>query len=232
MKTPVKTLAGEAAGDVDLDDAIYGVALADIRRDLLHRVVRWQLAKRRAGTHSTLERGQIARTKAKSVRQKGSGGARHGAKSAGIFRGGAKATGPKPRDYTHALPKKVRRMALSHALSAKAAAKELIVLDAASLAEPKTKAAKEAFVALGARRALVVDGAQVDENFARAVANIPDVDVLPASGLNVYDVLRHDHLVVTKAGLEAIDAYFAGKGWPASPQGGPVGDQPSEQEAA
>ncbi|MGD2132198.1 MAG: 50S ribosomal protein L4 [Maricaulaceae bacterium] len=208
MKIAVKTLAGKAAGDVDLDDAVFGL---DPRADLLHRVVRWQLAKRRAGTHDTLERGEVARTKTKWGRQKGGGRARHGARTAGIFRGGAKAHAPKPRDYAFSLPKKVRALALRHALSSRAKTDALTVLDDAKLDAPKTSALAAALGKLKLENALIIGGAEFDENFARAARNLPRIDVLPVQGLNVYDVLAHDNLVLTKAAVDALHARFAEK---------------------
>lgn len=209
MKIDVTSLDAAKAGEIELDDAVYGL---EPRRDILHRMVRWQLAKRRAGTHDTLFRGEVNRTKTRYGRQKG-GGARHGSRNSGIFIGGAKAHGPKPRDYGHDLPKKVRRLALKHALSAKAGASELIVLDDARLSEPKTKALVAALEKLDAKNALIVAGGAVDENFARAARNIVNVDVLPVQGVNVYDILRRDKLVLTKDAVEALDRFFAGEGW-------------------
>ncbi|MCW5725322.1 MAG: 50S ribosomal protein L4 [Maricaulaceae bacterium] len=202
MKIDVKTLAAKSAGAIDLDDAIFGIE--EVRADLLQRAVRWQLAKRQAGTHKTLGRSEINRTKQKFGRQKGGGRARHGARSAPQFVGGGKAFGPTPRSHAHDLPKKVRALALKHALSSKAGAKALIVLDDAALKEPKTKALKDAFASLGLTNALIIDGEAVDANFARAARNIPHIDVLPAQGLNVYDVLRRDQLVLTKAAVAKI----------------------------
>jgi len=206
MKFDVTTLAAKKAGDIELDDAIFGL---EPRADILHRMVRYQLAKRRAGTHSTLERGEIARTKAKFGKQKGGGGARHGARTAGIFKGGAKAHAPKPRDYTFKLPKKVRALALKHALSSKIGAKTLIVLDDAKLDTPKTATLRAAFDKLKVSNVLVIGGAELDQNFARAASNLPNVDVLPVQGINVYDVLRRDTLVLTKAAVDALHARFA-----------------------
>lgn len=202
MKIDVTTLDAGKAGSIELDETIFGIG--EIRADLLHRVVRWQLARRQAGTHKSKQRSEIARTGKKFIRQKGSGGARHGSRRAPVFVGGGKAHGPRVRSHAHELPKKVRALALKHALSSKAGTENLIVLDEARLDAPKTKALVEAFGKLGLTSALIIDGEAVDENFARAARNIPHVDVLPAQGLNVYDVLRRDTLVVTKAGLEKI----------------------------
>jgi len=203
MKCPVTTLDNKASGEIDLDDAIFGLTP---RRDLLARMVNWQLAKRRAGTHKVKNRSEIARTGAKIYRQKGTGRARHGAAKVNIFRGGGRAFGPKPRDHAHKLPKKVRRLALCNALSAKAADGKLIVLDAAKLAEGKTAEIARKFGALGWSSVLLIDGATLDEGFARAARNIPGVDVLPQQGANVYDILRRDTLVLTKDAVQALEA--------------------------
>ncbi len=205
MKIDVQTLEAKKAGSVDLPEDIFGL---EPRADLLHRMVTWQLAKRRAGTHKTKSRGEIARTGAKWGRQKGSGGARHGSKRSGIFVGGAKAHGPKPRSHAIGMPKKMRALALKHALSAKARAGELIVLDKAEVAEPKTKTVRDAFGKLGLANVLVIDGSEVNENFAKAARNIPNVDVLPVQGINVYDILRRHNLVLTKAAVEALQERF------------------------
>ncbi len=205
MKIDVKTLEAKKAGSVDLPEDIFGL---EPRADLLHRMVTWQLAKRRAGTHKTKSRGEIARTGAKWGRQKGSGGARHGSKRSGIFVGGAKAHGPKPRSHAIGMPKKMRALALKHALSAKVKAGELIILDKAEVAEPKTKTVRDAFGKLGLANVLVVDGSEVNENFAKAARNIPNVDVLPVQGINAYDILRRHNLVLTKAAVEALQERF------------------------
>ncbi len=205
MKIDVQTLEAKKAGSVDLPEDIFGL---EPRADLLHRMVTWQLAKRRAGTHKTKSRGEIARTGAKWGRQKGSGGARHGSKRSGIFVGGAKAHGPKPRSHAIGMPKKMRALALKHALSAKVKAGELIVLEKAEVAEPKTKTVREAFGKLGLANVLVIDGSEVNENFAKAARNIPNVDVLPVQGINVYDILRRHNLVLTKAAVEALQERF------------------------
>jgi len=209
MKIEVKTLAAKDAGAIDLDDAVFGIE--EVRSDLLQRVVKWQLAARQQGTHKTLGRSEIARTKKKFGRQKGSGGARHGARSAPIFVGGGKAHGPRVRSHAHDLPKKVRALGLRHALSAKAGAKALIVLDDAALKDAKTKDLRTSLEGLGISNALVISGEQVDENFAKAARNLPLIDVLPAQGLNVYDVLRRDTLVLTKAAVEKIHERLSAK---------------------
>ncbi|TGY87150.1 50S ribosomal protein L4 [Marinicauda algicola] len=203
MKIDVIKLDAGKAGSVDLDDAIFGIG--EIRADLLQRAVKWQLSRRQAGTHKAKERGEISRTGKKMTRQKGTGGARHGDRRAPIFVGGGKAHGPRVRSHATDLPKKVRALALKHALSSKAGGSSLIVLDEARLDAPRTKDLIEAFGKLGLTNALIIDGETLDENFARAARNIPNVDVLPAQGLNVYDVLRRDTLVLTKAAVEKIN---------------------------
>ena len=208
MELAVKTLAGKAAGNITVDDAIFGIE--DIRGDILQRTVRWQLAKRQAGTHKTQTRGEVSRTTKKYIRQKGSGGARHGSKNAPIFVGGSVAHGPKVRSHAHDLPKKVRKMALAHALSSKVKADAVIVLDEAILSAPKTKELVGQFAGLGIENALIISGTTVDENFAKAARNIPNVDVLPVAGLNVYDILRRKKLVITKEAAEGIKARFDG----------------------
>ncbi|MDJ1157299.1 50S ribosomal protein L4 [Chelatococcus sp. SYSU_G07232] len=205
MKLDVTTIEGGKAGSIELDEAIFGL---EPRADLIHRCVRWQLAKRQAGTHKSLGRSEVSRTTKKMYRQKGTGNARHGAASAPQFRGGGKAFGPVVRDHAHDLPKKVRALALKHALSAKAKANAIVVLDKAAVAEPRTKALKERFGKLGLASALVIDGAELDANFGLAARNIPNVDVLPVQGINVYDILRRDTLVLTKAAVDALEARF------------------------
>lgn len=209
MKLDIRTLDAEPAGSIDLDDAIFGIA--EVRADILQRMVKYQLAKRRAGTHKTQSRGEVSRTRKKMYKQKGTGGARHGSRNAPIFVGGGHAHNRLPRDYAHDLPKKVRAMALKHALSSKAGSGELIVLDAARLDAPKTAALKQKLAKLGVDNALIIAGAEVDANLALAARNIPNLDVLPNAGLNVYDVLRRKHLVLTKDAVAAIAARFAPK---------------------
>lgn len=206
MKIDVVKLDAGKAGSIELDDAIFGIE--EIRSDILQRAVKWQLSRRQAGTHKTKERGEINRTKKKAYRQKGTGGARHGARSAPIFVGGGVAHGPRVRSHATDLPKKVRALALKHALSSKAGAKQIVVLDEARLDAPKTKDLTEKLGKLGLGNALVIDGDTLDENFARAARNVPLLDVLPAQGLNVYDVLRRDTLVLTKAAVEKINERF------------------------
>lgn len=205
MKIDLKTLEGASAGSVEVSDDIFGL---EPRADLIHRMILWQLAKRQAGTHKTKTRAEIARTGKKIYRQKGTGGARHGSARAPIFRGGGRAMGPVVRSHAHDLPKKVRALALKHALSAKVKAGGLIIVDDVKLAEPKTKVLAERFGKLGVANALIIGGAQVEENFARAARNIPNVDVLPVQGINVYDILRRDTLVLSKAAVEALEARF------------------------
>ena len=209
MELAVKTLDGKAAGKATVDEAVFG--LTDIRADLLHRTVRWQLAKRQAGTHKIQSRDEVSVTTKKFIRQKGSGGARHGSRNAPIFVGGAVAHGPRVRSHAHDLPKKVRKLALAHALSAKVKGDALIIIDDAKLDAAKTKELSAKFKGLGVDNALIIAGAEVDDNFAKAARNIPNIDVLPVAGLNVYDILRRKQLVVTKSALEGIGARFEAK---------------------
>ncbi len=203
MKSKVITLENKAAGEIDLADEVFG---APLRKDILARMVNYQLAKRRAGTADTKERSEIRGTTAKPFRQKGTGRARQGSRKAPQLRGGGVAFGPNPRDFAHKLNKKVRRMALRSALSAKQADGKLIILKDAALKSPKTKELSEKLAKLGWANALVVAGAEVDENFARAAANIPNLDILPTQGANVFDILRRDHLVLTTDAVEALEA--------------------------
>lgn len=205
MELQVKTLEGGAAGSITVSDEIFGL---EPRTDLIHRVVRWQLAKRQAGTHKTLGRSEVTGTTKKFVRQKGSGGARHGNKKAPQFRGGGRAFGPVVRDHSHDLPKKVRALGLKHALSAKAKTDSIVVVEDAKAAEAKTKALKGQLAKLGLTSALIIDGAEVDNNFALASRNIPHLDVLPVQGINVYDILRANTLVLTKAAVSALEERF------------------------
>lgn len=209
MKLDVIKLDGGKAGSVDLDDAIFGIA--DIRGDILQRVVTWQLAKRRSGNHKIQVRNEVSRTGKKMYKQKGTGSARHGSRRAAQFVGGAKAHGPVVRSHAFDLPKKIRALALRHALSSKAKAGALVVLDSAVLNDPKTAALRANFDKIGLKNALVIAGPEVDANFKLAARNIPNVDVLPNAGLNVYDVLRRQTLVLTKDAVEAISARFAEK---------------------
>ena len=203
MKADAIKLDGKAAGSVDLNDEIYGL---EPRTDILHRVVRWQRNNAQAGTHDTLGRSEVSYSTKKIYRQKGTGGARHGSRGAPIFRGGGVYKGPTPRSHGHDLTKKFRKLGLKHALSAKLKAGELVVLDTADVKEAKTGALAKQVNALGWKRALIIDGATVNETFARAARNITNLDVLPTMGANVYDILRSDTLVLTKAGVEALEA--------------------------
>jgi len=205
MKLEITTLEGNKAGSVDLNDDIFGL---EPRADLLQRCVRWQLAKRQAGTHAVKNRSDVSRTTKKLYKQKGTGNARHGAASAPQFRGGGRAFGPQVRSHAHDLPKKVRALALKHALSAKAKDASLIVIDDVKLAEPKTKALLERFGKLGLNNALIIAGSEVEANFGRAARNIPNIDVLPVQGINVYDILRREKLVLSKAAVDALEARF------------------------
>lgn len=205
MDVKITTLAGKAAGEVKLSDEIFGL---DPRQDILQRVVRWQLAKKQQGTHQAKGRADIARTGAKLYKQKGTGRARHHSARAPQFRGGGKAHGPVARSHEHELPKKVRALGLKHALSAKARAASIIVIDELKLKEAKTKALVENFATLGLTNALVIGGAELDQNFKLAVANIPNIDVLPIQGINVYDILRRGTLVLSKAAIEALEERF------------------------
>ncbi len=205
MELQVKTLEGGAAGSITVSDEIFGL---DPRTDLIHRVVRWQLAKRQAGTHKALQRSEVSGTTKKFVRQKGSGGARHGNRKAPQFRGGGKAFGPIVRDHAHDLPKKVRALGLKHVLSAKAKSDAIVVVEDAKAAEAKTKALKAQFAKLGLTSALIIDGAELDQNFSLAARNIPHVDVLPVQGINVYDIMRANTLVLTKAAVSALEERF------------------------
>jgi large subunit ribosomal protein L4 len=206
MELQVTTLDGKADGSVTLKDDIFGL---EVRQDILHRMVRYQQLKAMSGTHKVKHRSEIAYTSKKSVKQKGSGGARHGARHAPQFRGGGRAFGPEVRSHAIDLPKKVRALALKHALSAKAGAGELIVVSNVATKEPKTAALVKQFDALSWSNALIIDGAEVDKNFANAARNIPHIDVLPVQGINVADILRRTKLVLTKAALEALEARFA-----------------------
>src|SRR3984957_1101785 len=203
MELKVTTLDGTAAGSVDLPDAIFGLTA---RADLLHRCVTWQLAKCRSGTHAVKNRADIARTGKKMYRQKGTGSARHGSARVNLFRGGGRSFGPVVRSHAIDLPKKVRTLALRHALSAKAKDGGLMVIESATMADAKTKALKARFEKLGLANALIIDGAEVDGGFRLAARNIPNIDVLPIQGINVYDILRRNTLVLTRAALDALEA--------------------------
>jgi len=206
MELKVTTLDGKAAGSVDLKDELFGL---EVRPDILHRMVRYQQLKAMAGTHDVKNRSEGARTGKKFVKQKGSGGARHGDRKAPQFRGGGRAFGPTPRSHAIDLPKKVRALALKHALSSKAKAGSLVVVDNVAQKEVKTAALRTTFGKLEWANALIIDGATVDQNFALAARNIPNIDVLPIQGINVVSILKRDKLVLTKAALEALEARFA-----------------------
>lgn len=203
MKLDVIKLDAGKAGSVELSDEIFGL---DPRADILHRVVRWQRAKAQAGTHSTLGKSDVSYSTKKIYRQKGTGGARHGSRKAPIFRHGGVYKGPTPRSHAHDLPKKFRALGLKHALSSKAATGNLIVLEDVNLTEAKTGALAKAVKELGWKRVLIIDGADLNDNFVKAARNIEGVDILPTMGANVYDILKRDTLVITKAGLEALEA--------------------------
>jgi large subunit ribosomal protein L4 len=206
MELKVTTLDGKAAGSIQLADDVFGL---EVRQDILHRMVRYQQLKAMAGTHDVKNRSEGVRTGKKFVKQKGSGGARHGDRKAPQFRGGGRAFGPTPRSHAIDLPKKVRALALKHALSSKAKSGSLIVVDSVSQKEAKTAALRTTFGKLEWANALIIDGAAVDQNFALAARNIPHIDVLPVQGINVVSILKRDKLVLTKAALEALEARFA-----------------------
>jgi large subunit ribosomal protein L4 len=206
MKAQVTTLDAQAAGNIELPEAIFGL---EPRSDLIHRMVRYQQLKRMAGTHASKDRSEINVTGKKMYKQKGTGQARHGDKSVPQWRGGGKAFGPKPRSHAVEMPKKVRALALRHALSAKAKASDIVVLDKAETSDAKTKEIKGQFAKLGLENALIIGGAELDRNFALAARNIPNIDVLPVQGINVYDILRRKKLVLTKAAIEALEKRFA-----------------------
>jgi large subunit ribosomal protein L4 len=205
MELKITTLEGKEAGKVTLPDAIFGL---EPRSDLIQRCVNWQLAKRQAGTHKTKMRGEVNRTTKKMYAQKGTGGARHGAQSAPQFRGGGRSFGPVVRSHAHELPKKVRALALRHALSSKAKDGGIVIIDKASMKDAKTGALAKQFGKLGVSNALVIDGAEIEVNFRTAARNIPNIDVLPVQGINVYDILRRKTLVLTKAAIDALEARF------------------------
>jgi len=203
MKADAINLDGKKAGSVELSDAIFGL---EPRADILHRVVRWQRNNAQAGTHKVKTRSEVNYSTKKIYRQKGTGGARHGARSAPIFRGGGVYKGPTPRSHGHELPKKVRKLGLMHALSAKAIAGELVIIDSINVKDVKTKTLAAQVKELGWKRALIIDGADVNADFVQAARNIAGLDVLPTMGANVFDILKRDTLVITKAGLEALEA--------------------------
>jgi large subunit ribosomal protein L4 len=202
MKLDVIKLDGGTAGSVELGDEIFGL---EPRADILHRVVRWQRNKAQAGTHKVKTRSEVSYSTKKIYRQKGTGGARHGSRKAPIFRKGGIYKGPTPRSHAHDLPKKVRKLGLMHALSAKVKDGSLVIIENID-SDGKTSVLAKQVANLGWKRALIIDGAEVNENFIRAAANIDGLDVLPSMGANVYDILKRDTLVLTKAGVEALEA--------------------------
>jgi large subunit ribosomal protein L4 len=204
MKADIHTIEAKTAGSIELAEHIFGL---EPRADIIHRVIQWQLNKRQQGTHQAKSRGEISRTTKKLGPQKGSGGARHGSRKSGIFVGGGKAFGPRFRSHETALNKKIRALGLRHAISSKAKDQSLLILDAAA-SDGKTKTLVSAFEKLGLANALIIDGANVNESFAKAARSIPNIDVLPVQGINVYDILRRKKLVLTKAAVEALEARF------------------------
>jgi large subunit ribosomal protein L4 len=205
MELKITTLSGDAVGSVDVSEDIFGL---EPRIDILQRCVKWQLAKRRAGTHAVQNRADVWRTGKKMYAQKGTGGARHGSMRANLFRGGGRSFGPHVRSHEIGLPKKVRALALRHALSAKAKDGGIVVIDKAAVDGGKTKALKSSFAKLGLVNALIVDGAEVDAGLRLAARNLPNIDVLPIQGINVYDILRRTKLVLTRAAVDALEARF------------------------
>jgi large subunit ribosomal protein L4 len=205
MDLKVTTLSGDDAGKLKLSEEIFGL---EPREDILQRVVRWQLAKKQQGTHKAKGRAEISRTGAKMYKQKGTGRARHHSARAPQFRGGGKAHGPVVRSHEHDLPKKVRALGLRHALSAKAKSSDLIIIDDLTVGEAKTKLLITNFAKLGLTNALMIGGAEIDQNFKRAASNIANIDVLPVQGINVYDILRRGKLVLSKAAIEALEERF------------------------
>ncbi len=205
MDLSITTLEGKEAGKVKLSEEIFGL---EPRDDILQRMVRYQLARKQQGTHKAKGRSEIARTGAKMYKQKGTGRARHHSARAPQFRGGGKAHGPVVHSHDHDLPKKVRALALRHALSAKVKASDLIIIDDLLSSEAKTKVLVSQFAKLGLENALLIGGAEIDANFRRAASNIPNIDVLPIQGINVYDILRRGKLVLSKAAVEALEERF------------------------
>lgn len=207
MKLAVITLDGKSNGDIDLNDDIFGL---EPRRDILQRMVRYQLAKRQAGTHKTKSRSEISRTGKKFGRQKGGGGARHGSRRAPIFIGGGQAHGPQPRSHAIDLPKKIRALALRHALSSKVKSGELVIIENTEIPDNKTATIAKIIDSQGWKNVLFVEGIAVNDNFAKAARNLDKVDVLPIQGANVYDILRHRQLVLTKEAVAALEARYNG----------------------
>ena len=205
MKIDIINLDKKNVGSIELADSVFG---APVRGDILQRVVRWQLAKRQAGTHKTKVISEVSGTTKKPYKQKGTGSARQGSLRSAQMRGGGVIFGPVVRSHAHDLPKKVRALALKHALSSKAKDSSLVVIDDVKLSEPKTKALVERFGKLGLANALIIGGAEIEVNFQRAARNIPNIDVLPVQGINVYDILRREKLVLTKSAVDALEARF------------------------
>jgi large subunit ribosomal protein L4 len=203
VKIDITSFDGQAAGSIELSDEVFGL---EPREDLIARMIRWQLAKRRAGTHAVKNRADIWRTGKKMYKQKGTGGARHGSARVPQFRGGGRAFGPQVRSHEHDLTKKVRQLALKHALSAKAKNGAIVVWENASLTEPKTKLLVGGFAKSGISNALIVDGAAPQDNFSLAARNIPYIDILPVEGVNVYDIIRREKLVLTRSAVDALEA--------------------------
>jgi len=208
MKLTVQTLDAKASGDIELADSVFGL---EPRADILHRVVTWQLEKRRGTARGARERADVARTGKKFGKQKGGGTARHGDRRAPVFIGGGKAHGPRVRDFNPSLNKKVRALGLKMALSAKAAAGQIIVMDNLSVADGKTKVLLGSLEKLGfGKTALIIDGDTVEQSFALASSNLYGINSMPAIGANVYDILKHETLVLTRAGVEKLEARFNG----------------------
>jgi large subunit ribosomal protein L4 len=205
MKLDVLNLSRGKAGSIELTEAIFGI---EPRKDILHRMVRWQLARKQQGTHSVLTRSEVSYSTKKIYRQKGTGGARHGSRRAPIFRKGGVYKGPTPRSHEHNLTKKFRALGLKHALSSKLASGELVVIDSAVLKDGKSKVLAALLKNFGWKRALIVDGPSLDVNFVRAAKNIESVDVLPSVGINVYDILKKDTLVLTRAAVTELEERF------------------------
>ncbi|WP_019221629.1 50S ribosomal protein L4 [Bartonella senegalensis] len=205
MDLLIKTLDGNEAGKLEVLESVFGLVP---REDILQRVVRWQLARRQQGTHQSQGRSDVSRTGAKMFKQKGTGRARHSSARAPQFRGGGKAHGPVTRSHAHDLPKKVRALGLRLALSAKLKANDLIVIDELNVKDAKTKVLVSCFANLGFNNALLVGGNEIDNNFSRAASNIPNIDILPVQGINVYDILRRSKLVLSKTAVEALEERF------------------------
>tara|TARA_Y100000590_G_C15706647_1_gene1008851 strand:+ start:80 stop:703 length:624 start_codon:yes stop_codon:yes gene_type:complete len=203
MKVSILDLKAKESGTVTINDEIFGL---EPRKDILHRTVVYQLAKRRAGTHKVKNRSEITATTKKMYKQKGTGGARHGSKKVPQFRGGGRAFGPTPRDHSIKLTKKFRKLALRHALSAKKKEGNLIIINEAKMSKPKTSALVKTLAKLSIESALFIDCDNFDNNFALASMNIPNIDILPSKGINVYDMLRRDKLLITKAALKEIES--------------------------